>query len=164
RKTAASNSRCALSRCTWASGGITSLMAPFRRWASTPATSASRSLSRLTSAPDSPCKANAQLAVFDRGSDRLPPCQHARQRDLATVVAHGHQEIAVLAPQLDFARVHEGRLQEEDVLSLQLLDPLRAALVVAFRRVAIAVDRFRHPEQHPLTDHLLVEERHVENR
>src|ERR1700704_1380541 len=116
---------------------MTSRMAPFTRCASTPATSTRRSLSLVTELPSSLGEADTQLAVLHRGSHRLAPRQHARQHDLAPVVAHGDEELAILPRELDVAALDEGGLQSEDIFSVPLLDPLRAALVEASRRVPL---------------------------
>src|SRR5438309_3466643 len=153
---AVSSSFWAVSRCLWASAGITSPSALLTLRPSSPAISIRRSVSLVTlsSLP----KPHPQLTVLNRRPERAAGCQHPGERDIAAIVAHGHEQLTVLTGQRNVLPVGEGHLERQDVLGADLLDALRGTLVVAVRRVPVAVDRLGHAQQHSLADDLLVEQ------
>src|SRR5919197_4104406 len=136
-KSAVSSSRCALSKCCWASGGTTSRSSELTRWPRSIAMSIQGSVLLRRGIPEP----DLEPAVVDAGAERPPVGEHARQRDLAPVGAHRHVELAVMPSEVDIGAVGEGDIEGEHVFSAHLLDLLRARFIKALGWVALAVDR-----------------------
>src|SRR6266849_1631019 len=177
------SSLCALSRCTWAAGGTMSQTRWPIREPSSLTSSIRRSPSRLTILPSArrgevrrgargssalgrrwAREAHPQLAILDGGARGVALGEHAGQRDLAAVVSDRHVQLPVVAAQVEARPIHEWHFEAEHVIVSVLVDALWARGREALGGILVSVSRSCHPLQHLDSDHLAVEQRHVEDR